>query len=771
MFQWMKTQRFHINSCKSTILALLLISFVVLFDSCNSTRHVPENSYILSKNKVQTDNNEIIQSEIQNVIRQKPNKRILFYLKPYLWIYNLSNPAKNSKIHQKLREFGEKPVLFDSMLVGKSKEQISIYLRNKGYYQNKVSDTILYKRKRAIVKYMVESGQPMRIDNISYIISNPEIDSLLRLDSLDIPVKKGDVFNLDILQGWQKQIELKLRDQGFFGFHKELVYFIADTSLLKKTVDLTLQISPTPKDTTNFAFRKTKIDKVMVFFDYDKYLQKQTQSINQSEVKQSAEGVEFIYPVGNTIKYPIVASNIFLLPGDLYQIKNEEITYKNLASLQLFKTISISFTKSQKPDSNDVQYIDCRIELSNNTIQNYETNLDLTSSSGFGIGGSINYNHRNLFLGAESFNISIKGSTEAIKKTQQVKFSQIIELGTEAGIVLHRFFLPWTFNRFILKFNPKTVIKTSYTFKQRPEFSQAVITTTMGYTWKTTEYNNYRLNPLEINYVDLIDVTPGYLDSITTPYFRYTFLDHFLIGSGFLYEYNNQLVRKNNSFKYFRWNTEVNGNTLYWIFRMLDNSQKYNFKLFDIVFSQFFKTEIEFRYNQPLNDLDRLVFRYFTGIVKAYGNVLAVPFEKKYFSGGANSMRAWQFWTLGPGSFNDPTVPIRNGDFKIEANIEYRFKIVGKFEGAFFAETGNVWTLNKLKNRSGAHFEFNRFYKELAIGSGIGLRFDFNFAILRSDLGFKIFDPGNIIGDQWFFDKKITYNEDFNLTFGIGFPF
>jgi outer membrane protein assembly factor BamA len=238
------------------------------------------------------------------------------------------------------------------------------------------------------------------------------------------------------------------------------------------------------------------------------------------------------------------------------------------------------------------------------------------------------------------------------------------------------------------------------------------------------------------------------------------------------YTNTNQHLKKNTEFSYFHYNIESAGNTLSLLGKLMKLPQDTvkEYVLFKVPFSQYLKTDAEFRYFRPINQTDGMAYRLFAGIAYPYGNSKSMPFEKQYYGGGVNDIRAWQAYSLGPGSYNDTikAYPTDRADIKLEANAEYRVKLIGILEGALFIDAGNIWSINKFDNRPGALFQFNTFYKQMALGTGWGTRFDFQYFLLRIDLGFKLHDPN---GNQWFYQKKITWANDFYPQLGIGYPF
>jgi outer membrane protein assembly factor BamA len=239
--------------------------------------------------------------------------------------------------------------------------------------------------------------------------------------------------------------------------------------------------------------------------------------------------------------------------------------------------------------------------------------------------------------------------------------------------------------------------------------------------------------------------------------------------------FTNQNLQKSKDFIYFKFNSELAGNILYAAFKA-SGAEKTDgaYELFKVSFAQYALGDIDFRYYNILNPGNKIVYRFFAGAGLPYKNSTALPFEKQYFSGGANSIRAWQVRDLGPGSYIDTTHTTysnQTADIKLEANLEYRFKLFWVLEGALFVDAGNIWAINNNDNREGAQFKFDRFYKDIAVGTGFGTRFDFSFFIFRFDLGIKTRDPEYPDGQKWVFGSRQLGRNDFVLNLGIGYPF
>jgi outer membrane protein assembly factor BamA len=295
-----------------------------------------------------------------------------------------------------------------------------------------------------------------------------------------------------------------------------------------------------------------------------------------------------------------------------------------------------------------------------------------------------------------------------------------------------------------------------------------------GYSWKQGRYINHQINLMEMNLVYLPFQSDAFRDSIKGTYLEYSYTNHLVPVTSYTWQFNNQNIKKNQDFIFARINVESAGNIITAINSLIGTKQdSLHYKLFGIRYSQYLKADIDFRFYQVLNAGSMMVYRIFVGAAYPYGNAIAIPFEKLYFSGGANSIRGWQARTIGPGSYKNlkSIYPNSTGDIKLEVNIEYRFKLFWVLEGALFTDVGNIWAITKADQREGALFKMNKFYKDLAIGSGLGFRFDFKFFLFRIDLGMKMRDPSLDAGKKWIFSQKKILASDFALNIAIAYPF
>ena len=358
------------------------------------------------------------------------------------------------------------------------------------------------------------------------------------------------------------------------------------------------------------------------------------------------------------------------------------------------------------------------------------------------------------------------------------------ELGVEGTLIVPRLIFPMSLVPSFGNILPKSLFTLGYNFQQRPDYTRTISTLRIGYEWMTSEYQRHNWNLMDFNLVNLSSFDTDFLNSIYDLYIRESFTDHLILATNYSYVYNTLTVKARESYNYLRVSAESSGNFLN-LFSVMTGARKTTetdttglkpasfYKLLDTRYAQYVKGDVEFRKGYVLDKYNSVVGRLFLGVGMPYGNFDVLPFEKKYFTGGANGIRAWQVRSLGPGTYQAPegSYPNQSGDIKLEANLEYRFKLIKFLEGAFFLDAGNVWAINEKDNRPGAQFNFGRFYRQLALGTGTGFRFDFTYFVFRLDLGLKMRDPAQPEHNGWVTGARRLTGNDFNLSFAIGYPF
>ncbi len=760
--------------------AVLAGIVALLMASCSSTRHVPEDRYLLGKYRLKADDPDVHVREMDSYIRPRPNKKVLG-VRFYLGLYNLSG-EKDNGLNRWLRKIGEEPVLYDPYEAERNNKQLGLYMRNRGYYHARVGDTVTFRRRKARVSYEINAGEPYRIRSVRYHLEDTTLRSLILPDSVNSLIVPGDLLDVDRMQEERDRIEKRLRRRGYYRFNKDYIYYEVDSSLNSGQVDLTIgvrkYILPTGDGYYNVVpHRKYRVEKVYIYPGYDP---QQAMEDNQAYLERlnrlEYKGYDFLFEGDLKANPGIVSQSVYIIPGELYDYEMVEQSHKHLSSLRIYKLVNIVFEEENPSDPyiRDDYPLNCHIQLSPATLQSYAVELEGTNSSGnIGMGGNLSYQHRNLFGGAENFQFRVSGAVETIREVKETGYGNMIELGTEARINLPTFLLPFRTEQFIRKFNPKTNTSISYNYQRRPDYTRSVFNTTFGYNWQGNDYTTHIVNPLQLNFVKMIDVSRDFVDSIRATYLKHSFEDRLILGISYSWIYSNQDIQKARDFIYLRTHFESTGLLLSGIANIANREQDSlgRYKLLGNEFAQYLKGEVEFRYFNFLSENSSVVYRFFGGIAYPYGNSVAIPYEKQFFSGGANGIRAWQVRNLGPGSYSGTVsrYPNTTADIKLEANMEYRFKLFWLLEGALFVDAGNIWSLTPEDEREGAEFALNSFYRDIAVGTGLGLRMDFSYFIFRLDLGFKTRDPSAAEGERWIPLQESLLSPQFNLA--IGYPF
>lgn len=771
---------------RSTTKLFALLGVLVLF-SCSQVKFVPEDKYLISKVEVEVDNPQLNKENVKSYVRQKENYKILGFLKFHLFLYNLSSKKKEEGWFKRI---GEPPQIYDEALSLRSEDQLKQYANSKGYFRASVNSSVQLKEKKqkALLKYTLHTGEQYTIRKINYHINDSALQELYFSNTLKSQMTNGDPFDIEKLEQHQVDIVKLFRNRGYFYFSKDDVKFVADSSAYNKQILLDLIIRPA---------RKNQIDSAKIFQPF--YLNHFYFSVlpGNSPVTMGRDSVEVFSDTlqwenstlyqNNQVRYPpaLFKRTMQLQKGSLYNNSAVESAFTAFNRLRQFRFVDIQFKEIES--RNDSNLLDAHIRLAPLSKQSTAFDLEGTNTAGnFGVAGNVTYQHRNLFRGAEIFEVKFRGAMERLQHLvgEQANYFNTREFGLESSVMIPKLLGPGSFIGNFEKFLPKTVVTLGYNYQMRPEYTRTIANLKFGYDWKSTEDMRHIWNVFDYNKVNVYEFDPDFIAGIRDLYIRSSFTDHLILATNYSMIYNNQRASKLKNYTYVRFSIESSGNLL-WALSKIGNKSKQQevdslgnvtaqyYQVLSNRFAQYIKSDIEVSRGLKIDDYSSLVGRAFLGVGMPYGNFDVLPFEKKYFTGGANGIRAWPVRSLGPGSYraSPEDYPNQTSDIKIEANVEYRFNLIGFVEGALFLDAGNIWAINLKDNREGAVFKFNRFYKQVALGTGAGLRFDLNYFVFRLDLGMKLRDPSEPINKGWIIGNRRLQGSDFNLTFAIGYPF
>ncbi len=765
---------------------IILLS-VMFLASCSQTRFVAEEDYLLKNVHLEVDEPNISKEEARTFIRQKENYKILGFLKFYLILYNMSSKKKTDDW---LKRIGEAPQLYDEVMAERSVDQLRQYMDNKGYYQAEITSSADFndKKQKAEITFLIKTGEQYRIRNVRYHFVNNDLRNIFLKDSVDYSLRPGSAFDIYNLEKQQDEIVNLYKNNGYYYFSKNQVRYLADTTLYNKEVILDLFVG----EVENSQIDSSKI--LTPFYVNNFYYSIMPGNTPVTSAKEKTQTFSdtvhwdnsYLY-LNRQISYP---AGLFdrtnqMKTGDLYQSSEVENTFNGFNRLRQFRFVDIQFGEAYpEQDSN---LLDCNIRLAPLNKQSTSFDIEGTNTSGnLGVAGNIYYQHRNLFRGAEVFQLRFKGAVERVQRRDEisVQYYNTREFGVESNLIIPKLMGPGKYVKSFEKYLPKTVINVGYNFQNRPEYIRTIANMTFGYDWKRTQNVRNLFNFWDLNMVRLSQFDPDFINSIKDLYIKSSFTDHLISAMNYSVIYNNQRLQSKKNYTYARFNIESAGNMLWAISKVgglektqvvdtITNKTSEYYKILNTRYAQYIKSDVELRRAIRLDKYNSVVGRVFAGVGLPYGNFDLMPFEKQYFSGGANGLRAWQVRSLGPGTYvaDQGSYPNQSADIKLEANVEYRFQLLGSLEGALFLEGGNIWAINRSDNREGALFKFDEFYKQFAVGTGAGLRFDLNYFILRVDLGMKLRIPSNESGHRWIIGDRSLTGDDFALSFAIGYPF
>ena len=781
---------------------MLIILSESIFLSCNSTHTLTEGEYLVCKNKIETDNIKVNTDEINNYIKQKPNRKFLFLFHFHLGVYNITHSKNEHKflkwigVYKMSDIIGEPPVILDTLLTNKSVKQIKLFMNSKGYFNSKVEKQIQYKNKKARIKYLIYSSKPYCINNFDYNIKDNIINSIVMSDTANSLAVRGANYDADILQNERERITANLKNNGYYFFTKEFITYSVDSTVSNHKINVTLEIRNPVKKNINYpdsiietTHKRYIINEINIYTNYNSFDQdtaifkKFTYYAAQRNKNVVPVKFNFLYRDTFKINLKTITQSIFFKPGDYFLLKDEEQTYNRFTDLKMFKFVNIKFAETPHDSMVDKNTLDCKIQLTKTHLNSFSLETEVTNSSGnYGIAGDFVSQSKNIFRGAEIFNLKISGAMEIQKilnGSSETGIKQILpntfETGAEASIDIPKFLIPIAQEAFPKYFIPKTMITTGINYQDRPDYTRYIINMSYGYEWKESATKKHILYPIDINSVKIYPTQAfeNTIDSINDPKIKNSYVDHLTMALRYSFIFNNQQVNKGKNFSYFRGNFEASGNIL----RALNNffnDYHYadgHYNMFNIRYAQYVRGDIDYRHYFIFDKFNTIVVRGVAGYGLAYGNSSVLPFEKSFFVGGANSIRAWSIYSLGPGSYSDLSKMNfnRTGDIDLEANAEYRFPIYSFFKGALFTDAGNIWLNKKNPLMPDAEFEMNEFYKQIAVGAGFGLRFDFSFFIMRLDAAVPLRNPSKPEDERWVL--KATTKKDIQFNLGIGYPF
>ncbi len=767
--------------------------------ACNPTRRLQDNQFLLVKNEIKFTDGTYNKEPLLSILKQKPNRKILGLFRFHLWLYNtvnkekmekkkeekikkreawnLAHPDKTPKDttnvttgREKIQNIGEEPVVLDTALTHTGSKQLRIFLFKKGYFNATVKDSIQkVGKKKAEVIYSISLGEPYKIRNVADSSLDPVVLYYVNSSQAKTLLHAGDNYDADILDKERSRITTELRNNGFYFFNKNYITYSNDSNLNSHQVDIGLYINRVNENVSEQTLNGKEarnhyqydLNNIYIQTDYN------PQKLDESIATDTIYYKDYIFLATTPYeryKKDVILGTIFFKKGDRFNLGDIDYSYARISDLNIFKFNNIKFEEVSNDSSNGKHLLNAFVQLSPVAMQDVSLEPEATRNGGYaGIAGNLAYHNKNLFRGAELLEIKFKGAAEnqqsitgSIVNNGSSQLFNTFEFGPEASLSFKRFFFPLSLFKTSRYFNPKTTFIASYSFQDRPDYSRSVLTGSYGFTWKTTQTQRFTLVPVEINSVRIGFISSAFQDNLNVlqnPSLDNSFKTHLITSFGRgSWEYSEQQTKHGIDFNYLKVDWDM-------AFKTFTNSDG------------FARLDFDYRHYLTFNSHNNLVFRAYAGAGQPFNGDISMPFEKSFYAGGSNDIRAWRFSTLGPGSFKNPSGVEQTGDLKLEGNIELRSELFRFIEGAVFADFGNIWTTNAASSGPNAVFHFSDFTQQVALGTGVGIRLNFNFFIFRLDGAVPLYNPSLDQPDRWVYSQQKPSSKDIIFNFGIGYPF
>ena len=753
----------------------LALALGLALPSCSTTKYVGDGSYLLTKVTIQVDSLDQTEREqlgdLESFLPQRPNTKLLGLFDWTLGLYSLSNPKSNSFLNRQLRKWGDPPVLYSAEEAEFGRANLTAAMYNMGYLKAQTTlrvDTT--KAKRARLAYTIIPGRRLRVGRFSESIQDSSIaqhlypqDTLIekrrfRGERYRSYLHSGAILSPQNMQVEQERITQILRNRGYYTFSGDSVRFEVDTLVASDVWVRSVVHSPEK----TYRIGRVRMRQI-------------ARHETGESLKQTRDGISFDLDPQHYIRPSELARRIWIRPGALYSMQYTSSTYTALSELPTLQSVSIQY----HPDTlaTDSAVLDCDITAASTQTKSIGGDIVGTNSSGnFGVSSSLNFQNSNLFHGGEQLHLQLRGGYESLGERR----NDHLNYGAEASLTFPRLLVPFRHSKGPSTILSSTSLQVSYDHHRRPEFSRDIFSFKWGYSWHSHYTPAYRH---QLKVIDLDFLHFGYINEefrrsmpLITQILNYR--DQFVLGASYLFRYNSLNDYRLSTSPWvhnLRLFVQSSGSLLYGVSALLNRERDAygSYRFFETNFAQFVKGEIDYSGLRKLSEGNAFAYHLGLAVAYPYGNSQYVPVDLRYFAGGANSLRGWSARSLGPGSMPrsaSQSIFDQVGDIKLEMNAEYRMKILGPLQLALFADAGNIWTIRAYQNQPQGDFQWNRFYKEIALSSGLGLRWDFDYFVLRFDVGAKLHDPQVENGRPW----VITYQEPKQLlafNIAIGYPF
>ncbi len=751
-------------------LLLLLVSVTVT--SCRVTRHIEQDQAVVSRVEVRIDGQPTSNSDLKMAMAQRPYHRTFGFLPMGAWMWH---PDTTTVWHKMRGRLGTDPAIYSEEAAQRTDKAMQHVMRRMGYLDATVSHRVYVEDQKARVIYYIESNRPRKLASIRYQVADTALLSVIEKDVSHQLLQKGQLLDQNRMESERQRITTLMRECGYWDFNKENVSFVADTLKGSEEVDLTLRVDG--------SHRQWRFRRVHFLANFNVLSQDGADSTVQHFRELDRPGFDLTYTGDECyLRDRVLIRSCDVIPGKLYSESAIRSTYALLSRLHILRYVNMRV----EPVAGAEGELDCFIYLTPQSNHSVQFELDGTNTAGdLGFALALSYQHRNLLRGSETFTSRLKGSYEALSgNVENLVNKNYSEYSAELGLEMPRFIFPFLSEETRRRSRASTQITASFSHQSRPEYTRIISQGGYGYKW-TSRHAQHLWDILNISYVYLPEQSETFQQLIENlgPISYSSYSSHFIVGMNYtLYLGNTTLTtgRQQNTRRTLwslRFNPEISGNTLSLISK-LTNAQKEDgrYPFLKQPYEQYARLDVDWGCSKYLSDRSRLAFRAGGGVAVPYGNSEVMPFEKRYYSGGANSVRGWSVRELGPGRYSGSHngTSMFNyfnqcGDVRLDASMELRTHLFWKFESALFIDGGNVWTVKEYDNQQGGKITKD-FYKQIAASWGLGLRVVTDFVILRLDWGFKAHDPSADADEEWAVRHPFRTNHN-TLHFAVGYPF
>jgi len=775
LFRRQITGTCHFRSLRT---GYLLGIAMLLFSGCTGLRSVNDNNYLYSGYAIKIDSMQHLgdrsgtMAELKSLIELKPNKKLL-WMRPALSLYQMiEEPKRDSCFKYWLKyKLGKPPALITDLNLSNSATAIENRLQNRGNFRARAAYEVLYKGKTAKVKFAVSPGAPYTVKSLTFPEGDTGIANAIQKLNAGSLVKPGSIYLLKDFEKERKRIDEELKKIGYYYFNPDYLIFTADTTPGSRTIAVTLKVKP---ESPAKAWSAYRYNHVFVNDDY---------TAGNYQPDTTKFGSVFYLSTEKKMKPKIIRDAIYFDRDSLYSQTDHYNTLRQLMGIGVYKYVSARFELADTTRNRlDVSlYLKPMKKISLSA----ELNGTVKSNNFAGPGFNLIYKNRNALHAAELLTVTLGESFETQFKGEskgQTSFTTILD----ATLTLPRI-VPFNFVKEMAKtYVPKTTISAGLGLFSRVDLYRLnSFNTSFGYNWRPNLKYTHTLKPIEVTYSRLANSTQEFEDYLDeNPTVRKSFEEQFIVGGGYSFTNNNLLSSGSRHTLYLGESIDIAGNLISAVTTAIHGQRpdKENpYMLLGLPYSQFIRIKNELRYLYNPARKHQWAARFIASAGVPYGNSTTIPYVRQYFVGGTNSIRAFIARALGPGTYKPPEGEgdlyiDQAGDIKLETNLEYRFDIYRFMKGALFADAGNIWLVNEDPQRAGGKFNLNTFYREIAVGSGFGLRFDFSYIIFRIDVAMPLCKPYLPEGSRWTLNQldlgsKEWRKENFVWNFAIGYPF